>query len=144
MADTSSLLKNIKGDIVTRDHPDYDSAISRWAKNAERKAEIVVFVKDAQDVVLSLAYAKETNLPIAIRGGRHNAGGASSAEGGLVIDLGKYLNKVTIDAENKLGYVGGGALWGDVDREAIKYGLATVGGTVSHVSGRPTLGRNYT
>lgn len=135
MADiSSSLAQNIKGDVITSDHPEYASAISRWAKNAERKAQVVVFVKDAEDVVKSIAYAKEYKLPIAIRGGGHNAGGASSAEGGLIIDLSKHLKHVKIDAEKKLGYVGGGALWGDVDKEAIKYGLATVGGTVNHVS----------
>lgn len=137
MADiSSSLAQSIKGDVVTAEHPEYAAAIARWAKNAERKAQVVVFAKDAEDVVKSIAYAKEYKLPIAIKGGGHNAGGASSAEGGLIIDLGRHLNKVKIDVEKKLGYVGGGAVWGDVDKEAIKYGLATVGGTVNHVSHR--------
>jgi hypothetical protein len=47
--------------------------------------------------------------------------------------LSKYLGTVKIDAENKVAYVGGGALWRDVDAEAIKYGLATVTGTVNQV-----------
>ncbi|KAF6757626.1 FAD binding domain-containing protein [Ephemerocybe angulata] len=87
------------------------------ATNAERNAKVVVHVKDSEDVVKSIAYAKDHKLPIAIRGGGHNAAGASSVEGGL----------------KKLGYVGGGAIWAQVDQEAIKYGLATVGGTVNHV-----------
>jgi FAD/FMN-containing dehydrogenase len=49
-----------------------------------------------------------------------------------VIDLSRYLNTVRVDEERKLGYVGGGATWGAVDKEAIKYGLATTGGTVNH------------
>jgi len=35
---------------------------------------------------------------------------------------------------SRLAYVGGGAVWKDVDKETMKYGLATVGGTVNHVS----------
>lgn len=40
-------------------------------------------------------------------------------------------NKVTIDAEAKTIKAGGGSLWRDVDREAEKYGLAAVGGTIN-------------
>lgn len=132
--DVSSLVNSVKGDVITPDHPDYDSAIARWAKNAERKAGVVVRVKDADDVAQCIAFAKANKLPIAVRGGGHNAAGASSSDGGLVIDLHHYLRQVRVDVEQKLGYVGGGALWKDVDEEAIKYGLATVGGTVNHVS----------
>ncbi|KAF5314713.1 hypothetical protein D9611_007026 [Ephemerocybe angulata] len=140
----ASFVKAIKGDVVTPENPDYAKSIARWAKNAERKAKVVVHVKDAEDVVKSIAYAKEHKLPIAIRGGGHNAAGASSIEDGLVIDLNRHLNHVRVDAENKLGYVGGGAIWAQVDQEAIKYGLATVGGTVNHtgVAGL-TLGGGY-
>jgi FAD/FMN-containing dehydrogenase len=131
---SDSFTASVQGDVIDPNHPDYASSLERWAKNAERKAKVVVFVKDAEDVVKALSYAKENGLLIAIRGGGHNSAAASSAEGGLVIDLSKYLNRVRVDEENKLAYVGGGALWRDVDTETIKYGLATVGGTVNHVS----------
>jgi FAD/FMN-containing dehydrogenase len=68
------------------------------------------------------------NLPIAIKGGGHNAAGASSVEDGLVIDLSRYFNRVRVDPESKRAYVGGGSIWETVDKEAIKYGLATVAG----------------
>jgi FAD/FMN-containing dehydrogenase len=124
----------VKGDVVTPTHPAYADAIKRWAKNAERRAAVVVFPKDAKDVAASILFAKERKLSFAIRGGGHNAAGASSVEGGLVVDLGKYINRVRIDTKAKLAYVGGGALWEQVDKEAIKHGLASVGGNVNHVS----------
>ncbi|KAH6909363.1 FAD binding domain-containing protein [Coprinopsis sp. MPI-PUGE-AT-0042] len=140
----SSLAKAIKGDVVTPDQPTYADAIKRWAKNAERRAAVVVFVKDEEDVVASIKFAKEHKLKFAIRGGGHNAAGASSMEGGLVVDLGRYLKKVRVDTEAKLAYIGGGALWKDVDEEAIKYGLASVGGTVNHTGvGGLTLGGGF-
>ncbi|TEB23719.1 FAD binding domain-containing protein [Coprinellus micaceus] len=123
---------DIKGDVITPAHSDYDSSIARWAKNAERKAQVVAFVKDTEDIAKSLAHAKANDLLIAIRGGGHNSAGASSAEDGIVIDLSRYLNHVHVDEENRVAYVGGGALWRDVDAEVMKYGLATVGGTINH------------
>lgn len=123
-----------KGDVITPSDPDYDQAIARWARNAERPAKIVAFVKDAEDASLVVKFATAEKLAIAIRGGGHSVSGASSSDGGVVIDLSKYLNGVRVDPDKKLGYVGGGALWETVDKTAIEYGLATVGGTVNHVN----------
>jgi FAD/FMN-containing dehydrogenase len=67
-------------------------------------------------------------------GGGHNPSGASSTNGGLVIDLSKYLDQVKVDVEARIAHVGGGALWSDVDAATCPFGLATVGGTVSEVS----------
>lgn len=123
-----------KGDIVTASDAGYDQAIARWATNAERPAKIIAFVRDSEDVSSTVKFASSEKLSVAIRGGGHNVSGASSSDGGIVIDLSRYLNCVRIDPDNKAAYVGGGALWGAVDQEAIKFGLATVAGTVNHVT----------
>ncbi|EJD01265.1 FAD-binding domain-containing protein [Fomitiporia mediterranea MF3/22] len=144
MSSLESLKATFKGDIVTPSDPGYEEAISRWAKNAERRAKYVAFVKDAEDVRLALDLAKSEKIPLAIKGGGHNAAGASSSEGGLIIDLSRYLARVTVDPVKKLGYVGGGAVWKTVDEAGIEHGLATVGGTVNHVRLiRLTLGGGY-
>ena len=134
MANFDSFKASFKGDLVTPSDADYEKSIIRWAKNASRKANVVAFVKDAQDVSLAIKYAKAQLLSIAVRGGGHNVSGASSSEGGLVVDLSKYLNGVRVDPDKKLAYVGGGAVWKTVDETAIQHGLAGVGGTVNHVS----------
>ncbi|KAF9559964.1 FAD-binding domain-containing protein [Agrocybe pediades] len=134
----------IKGDVLTPDSAGYKQAIARWAANAERDASIVAFVKDGEDIVKCLKFAKEHGMPIAVRCGGHSAGGASSVDGGLVIDLSRYLNTATVDPVKKLAYIGGGALWETVDKAAIKHGLATVGGTVNHTGvGGLILGGGY-
>ncbi|KAJ3507214.1 hypothetical protein NLJ89_g6435 [Agrocybe chaxingu] len=141
---TTATIPNFKGDVMTAVHPEYLKAISRWAANAARKAKVVAFVKDAQDVVQALQYAKANGLPIAVRGGGHNPYGASSVEGGLVIDLSRHMNKVRVDPAKKLAYVGGGTVWETVDKESIKHGLATVAGTVNHTGvGGLALGGGY-
>ena len=124
------------GDIVTPADAGYDVAIARWAKNASCRAAVVAFPRTPADVALSVAYASTAGLALAVRGGGHSAAGASSVEGGLVIDMSRYFNGAGIDVEKKLAYVGGGAIWETVDKAAIEHGLATVGGTVNHVSHR--------
>ncbi|KAI0370173.1 FAD-binding domain-containing protein [Pilatotrama ljubarskyi] len=144
MPDLQTFRSAFKGDVVTPEDFGYDQAIARWAKNAARKAAVVTFPKDAEDVSKAIAFAKETGLTIAIKGGGHNPSGASSSEGGLVVDLSRYLNGVRVDPDKQLGYVGGGALWETVDKAAIEHGLATVGGTVNHTGvGGLTLGGGY-
>jgi FAD/FMN-containing dehydrogenase len=63
-------------------------------------------------------------LEVAISGGRHSASGASSSEGGLVIDLSK-MRKVKVDKTKNHIIAQGGCLWVDVDTAAAKYDLAT-------------------
>jgi hypothetical protein len=54
------------------------------------------------------------------------------------------MRKVTVDTKTNRIIAQGGALWADVDGEAAKYDLATVGGTVNHTGiGRLTLGGGY-
>lgn len=131
--DLSSFKKSFSGDVVTPSDPDYESLLHRWATNTEKKAAIIALVKSAEDVGLAIGYAKANKLPIAVRSGGHSPSGASSSEGGIVIDLSKYLNTVVIDVENKKAIIGGGTLWESVDKAAIQHGLAAVSGTVNTV-----------
>ena len=132
MSNFTSFKQSFKGDISIPTDADYAQAISRWALNAQANAKIVAFVKTPEDVALAIAYARDNHLSIAIRGGGHSTSGASSTEG-LVIDLSRHLNAVEVDSENRLAYVGGGAIWEQVDKLTIQYGLASVAGTVNHV-----------
>ena len=149
-------LKSIfKGDLVSPTDNNYKESVKRWSILAERPAGVVAFVRDEWDVSAAVKLAVEAKLEIAIKGksrllqsrvipsmlgeltglgGGHNPSGASSSDGGLVIDLSKHLNKVTVDQHARIAHVEGGALWSDVDAATFPFGLATVGGTVSEVS----------
>ncbi|KAI0059702.1 FAD-binding domain-containing protein [Artomyces pyxidatus] len=135
MSDFATFEDTFHGDIVTPTHPGYADALIRWAKNSQRNAAVVAFAKDTDDVRAALFYAKAQNLRMTVKGGGHNPAGSSSVEGGLVIDLSRYMADVRVDADAKLAYVGGGALWRTVNGECAKYGLVTPGGTVGHVGG---------
>jgi FAD/FMN-containing dehydrogenase len=133
MSSLSTFKQSFKGDIVTPDDDGYSQAIARWAANAERPARVVAFVKDTDDIALALKYARTNQLQVAIRGGGHSPSGASSAEGGLVIDLSRYFNYAVVDPEKRTARIGGGTLWGTVENDAIEHGLASVAGSVNHV-----------
>ncbi|KAG9095253.1 hypothetical protein FS749_010791 [Ceratobasidium sp. UAMH 11750] len=116
-----------------RGEPGYN--VRRWAENAEKPAAAVAYPANVDDIVELLAfvqgkgpYVNQPWLDVAVKGGGHSASGASSTDGGLVIDLQPHMHDVGIDSENRLAYVGGGALWKHVDQAAFEHGLAPVAG----------------
>jgi FAD/FMN-containing dehydrogenase len=103
----------------------------------------VILVSCADDVTATLKVIREHHVLFTVRGGGHSTSGAASIEDGLVIDL-SNMRHVTVDPDAKTIKAEGGALWEDVDVEAAKYDLATVGGTVNHTGvGGLTLGGGY-
>ncbi|CAE6353145.1 unnamed protein product [Rhizoctonia solani] len=132
------------------DDPDYTN--KRWARNAEKTAAIVTCPVTAEDVAQIIAFAQgkapydaQQKLDMAVKGGGHTPSGASSSEGGLVIDLNPKMHTVRVDPDVNLAYVQGGALWADVDEATFPHGLASVSGVVSHtgVGRRLILGGGF-
>ena len=132
-----------EAEILTPDSPGYKESLIRWSDLVEKPAGLVVFVKSPEDVAACLAFVQEHQIDFAVSGGKHSSSGASSSDGGLVIDL-SHMREVNIDLEKKEIYVQGGCIWKDVDEAAGPHDLAMVGGTVNHtgVAGL-TLGGGY-
>jgi FAD/FMN-containing dehydrogenase len=80
------------------------------------------------DVVTALVFARDADLPVAVRGGGHGVAGHCVGDGSLVVDL-RLLRNVVVDAEARTARCGGGALWEDLDTPSQRHGLATPGGT---------------
>ena len=132
--DFQTFRSQFKGDLITPSDEGYEQAIQRWARNAVKRAAVVAYVRDTDDIALALKYVQANGIDLAIHSGGHSPAGNSSTEGGLVIDLARYFEHVRVDPKTRLAYVGGGAKWGTFDRETMKHGLAGVAGTVHHVS----------
>ena len=103
----------------------------------------VVLAQSAEDVATVVKHAQKYKIDIATCGGGHSVSGASSSNGGIVVDLSE-MQRVIVDPFPMIITVQGGCVWADVDRKAAEYGLATVGGTVNHTGvGGLTLGGGY-
>ncbi|WPH01103.1 Hypothetical protein R9X50_00393800 [Acrodontium crateriforme] len=121
----------------------YSNSILRWSRAAEKPAAVCVMPSSSEEVATAVKFATRHNFDLAVKGGGHSTAGASSTNGGVLIDLGGMRN-VKIDVEKNTLYVQGGALWTDVDDAAWEHGLATVGGTVADTGvGGLSLGGGY-
>ncbi|KAH4073222.1 hypothetical protein HBH70_010350 [Parastagonospora nodorum] len=143
-ASLKELLKDTKAEVLLpSDGAKYEKSIERWGEQCIKRASAVVLVTSSSDVSATMTIIRDHSIPFTVRGGGHSTSGAASIEHGLVIDL-SSMRAVTVDPEAKTITVQGGALWSDVDAEAAKYDLATVGGTVNHTGvGGLTLGGGY-
>ena len=135
-----ALTREILGDVILPFHDEYHPARALFNGAVDRTPCAIVRPRLVADVVAAVRYAREAELPLAVRGGGHHFAGYSGVDGGVTIDL-SLMRSVWIDRERRVARVAGGALWSDVDRATCKYGLATPGGTVSSVGvGGFTLG----
>ena len=102
-----------------------------WNGAIAHQPALIVRPTSTEDVVATIASARESSAEVTVRGGGHSAAGSSVAEGAVMIDLSR-MNGVRVDPEARRAYVGGGASWAAVDAATAPHGLAVVGGTVSH------------
>ena len=129
-ATIEELRQAVRGPIVTPEDEGYDEARAVWNGLHDERPALVVQPTGAADVAAAVGFARSHDLPIAVRGGGHSIAGFSTCDDGIVIDLSR-MRGVLVDPAERRAYVGGGAVWGDVDHETQAHGLATTGGLVS-------------
>ena len=120
----------LAGEVITPDHPEYDSARRVWNGMIDKRPAFIVRCAGVDDVAAAIRFAGETGLPLAVRGGGHNVAGTSVVDDGVVVDL-SPMRAVRVDVTRGTVHVQGGATWADVDRVTAPLGLATPGGVVS-------------
>jgi FAD/FMN-containing dehydrogenase len=123
--------ETFSGEIIRRGDPGYDEARVVWNGMIDRHPELVVRPAHAEDVATAVRFAREAELPIAVRSGGHSIPGLSTCDDGIVIDLSR-MSGARVDAAERIAWVNGGALLGELDQAAQAAGLVCPVGVVSH------------
>lgn len=132
MADEESirnLRRSLRGRLLLPGDEGYDEARRVFNGMIDKRPALIARCAGAGDVVAAVTFARERDLPVAVRGGGHSVVGKAVCDGGFVIDLSE-MRDVRVDPANRTARAGGGATWGDFDRETEVFGLATTGGIV--------------
>ena len=121
------------GHVITPDAPEYESSRLVFNRAFDKRPALIVRCAGADDVARALGFARQHDLPVAVRGGGHNRAGLSICDGGLVVDL-SAMNRVEVDVSRRVARAEAGALTVHVDTATQRHGLATT------LAGCPTVG----
>ena len=148
---TGEVVRGPKALALRRDGIDYDALPESLATNAIEPGDkgyakvrstyirsgapgLVIQPESVDGVVASLAFAREQEVPLAIRSGGHGISGRSTNDGGIVIDL-RALDRIDAGADPASGRIrlGPGARWGKVARALAPHRLAMSSGDYGDV-----------
>ena len=121
----------LEGEIVGREHPAYDEHRQIWNASIQRHPSAIVRCASRADVIASVKFARDRDLPVAVRSGGHSFPGLSIADDAFVIDTG-LMKGIGVDPEARTARVQAGVLLGELDRATQEFGLAAPSGIVTH------------
>jgi hypothetical protein len=135
-----TLRSSLRGKLILPEDDSYDSARKIYNGMIDRRPKAIAQCVDVADVITAVNYARDSGLPLSIRGGGHNGPGLALVDDGLVIDL-SPMKGVRVDAKAGTVRIEGGCVWGDVDHATHPYGMAVPSGFISTTGvGGLTLG----
>src|SRR3954470_16235942 len=133
-------LSGFEGMLIGPDDADYEGARAVYNAMIDRRPGLIARPAGPADVARAIGFARDHELPLAVRGGGHNGPGLGTVDDGVVIDL-SLLKDIEIDPSARTVRVGGGCVWGEVDKVTGEHGLATPSGIISTTGvGGLTLG----
>jgi FAD/FMN-containing dehydrogenase len=136
----TAALEGFGGELLRDGDPGYDEARRVFNAAIDRRPALIARCTGAADVIAAVGFAREQGLPVSVRCGGHSVAGHAVVDGGVMIDL-RPMNRVRVDPEQRVAWCGGGANWGELDRETQAFGLAVTGGRLSDTGvGGLTLG----
>ena len=120
----------------------YASATAIWAKPIGPMPRAIIHCRTPQDIQLAIRAARNSGLPISVRGGGHDWAGRALCDG-VVIDL-QEMNRVVLSSDHCTAQISGGARAMDVLAVTDPLGVVAVAGSVGSVGmAGLTLGGGY-
>src|SRR5262245_34011285 len=134
------LSRRVEGAVHLPDDTAYEAARPIWNGLFDQHPALIVQPHTAQDVVHAVVFARDNDLPLAVRSGGHSLAGHSTVDGGLLIDLAD-MERLDIAPQRQIARVDPGLTWGEYVEAAHAYGLTTSSGDTASVGvGGLTLG----
>ena len=135
MSDIASIVREwqarFEGHLLTPSDGNYETSRRIWNGMIDRRPSLIARCGSHKDVSVAVRLARAEKMQVSVRGGGHGVAGTAVSDGGLMIDL-SLLKDIRVDPLAREATSAPGVLWGEFDRAAEAYGLATTGGQVSH------------
>jgi len=123
----------LTGTVIYPNDPGYHQARKNWNPFTNSFPIVFVFAQQKEDVANAVKWARENNVPIRIRSGRHAlAKDFSQTNGGIVIDTG-LMRKVTLNKEQGIATVQAGMRVGPLVKMLAQEGILAPFGDSSTV-----------
>jgi len=119
------------GDLIQPEDAGYDEHRKVWNGSIDRHPALIARCTGTDDVIGAIRFARQSGLPLAVRGGGHSFPGHSVCDGGVVLDMGA-LTGVEVDPAARTAKAQAGALLGQLDVATQAHGLAAPAGIVTH------------
>ena len=135
-----ALRERVRGAVIEATDDSYEDARKVYNAMIDRHPAVIVQPLNAGDVIAAVDFARENDLPVAVRGGGHSVPGFGTWDDAVVVDLSR-MRSVRVDPRTSSARAEGGATWGDFNAATYAFGLATTGGIISTTGvGGLTLG----
>ncbi|HEY2636995.1 MAG TPA: FAD-dependent oxidoreductase, partial [Solirubrobacteraceae bacterium] len=126
--DIDALLGRLDGDVVVAEDEGWDAARAAWNLVADLRPAAVVLADNADDVAVTVRFAREHGLRVAPTGPGHGAPQLPALDDVLLLRTTR-MNGVEVDPDARTARAQAGALWGDVVPLAAEHGLAALHGS---------------
>ena len=142
-AEEPAATAKLTGRIVRPGDPGYPRASLGWDELFVHYPLVIVFAQETRDVVNALTWARQNNVALRVRSGRHSLEGWSNVDNGIVIDVSE-LKSVHIDTASRIATVGSGLNQEEAVTTLAKKDLAVTTGTEGSVGlSGATLGGGF-
>jgi FAD/FMN-containing dehydrogenase len=121
---------DLPGEVIRPGDATYDEVRAVFNGMIDRRPLAVLRCRETADVARGVAFARERDLPLSIRGGGHNVAGNAVCDGGIMLDL-SPMKDLRVDPDRRIARAGPGLTLGELDGGTQQHGLATPLGAVS-------------
>jgi FAD/FMN-containing dehydrogenase len=135
-----SVSARLTGRVIRPGSPAYARARADWDGLYRSYPLVIVFAKSTEDVVNAVTWARQNDVALRARSGRHSLEGWSNVSGGIVIDVSE-MKSARLDPASRTVTVGPGFTQGEVTKTLGEDGFAVaIGGEADVGLAGATLG----